>query len=96
MNRRDFVVALDALVALGAAAASLAAETQHAGKIYRIGYLSAPTRASVERVVEEFLRSLRELGWIEGQPSSSSTDGQRGRSSDCQTSRPSWSSVRWT
>src|SRR4030095_3162399 len=39
---------------------------QPAGKVYRIGYLSAPTRASVARALEAFLRTLRELGWIEG------------------------------
>ena len=35
--------------------------------MYRIGYLSAPSRASVELVLQAFLRALRELGWIEGQ-----------------------------
>src|SRR5207249_2974647 len=42
------------------------AEAQQAGKVYRIGYLSAPTHQSVERALEEFLRTLRELGWVEG------------------------------
>jgi putative ABC transport system substrate-binding protein len=36
------------------------------GKVYRLGYLSQPTRASVERGVEVFERALRDLGWIEG------------------------------
>jgi putative ABC transport system substrate-binding protein len=36
------------------------------GKVYHLGYLSQPTRASVERGVEAFERSLRDLGWIEG------------------------------
>src|SRR6202049_552697 len=67
MNRRDFVVAVVALLALGVAAAPLAAEAQQAGKVYRIGYLSTPTRASVERGLQAFLRTLRELGWVEGQ-----------------------------
>ena len=35
-------------------------------KVYRLGYLSQPTRASVERGVEAFERALRELGWIQG------------------------------
>ena len=43
------------------------ANTQQAGKVYRIGYLSAPSRKSVENALEAFLRALRELGWIEGQ-----------------------------
>lgn len=51
----------------GILAAPLAAEAQQAGKVYRIGYLSAPTRASVEQVLQAFLRKLRELGWVEGQ-----------------------------
>ena len=66
MNRRDFLVAVVALLALVVAAAPLAAEAQQAGKVYRIGYLSAPSRASVEQVLQAFLRKLRELGWVEG------------------------------
>ena len=62
MNRRDVVAAL---MAMGIA--SLAAHAQQKGKVYRIGYLSAPTRASVEGVLQAFLRALRALGWVEGQ-----------------------------
>ena len=36
------------------------------GKVYRIGYLSAPTRDSVEYALASFLEALRRLGWIEG------------------------------
>src|SRR6266567_3149410 len=43
-----------------------AACAQQPGKVYRIGYLSAPTRESVEHVLATFLRTLRELGWVEG------------------------------
>src|SRR5450432_3835473 len=64
MNRRDSV---RLLVALGMGAFPLAARAQQAGKVYRIGYLSAPTRASVEQALQAFLRTLRELGWVEGQ-----------------------------
>ena len=62
VQRRYFLIAAGALLA-----APLAAEAQQAGKVYRIGYLSTPTRASVERGVEAFLRTLRKLGWVEGQ-----------------------------
>ena len=62
MNRRDSVAAL---MAMGIA--PTAAHAQPKGKVYRIGYLSAPTRASVESVVQAFLGALRELGWVEGQ-----------------------------
>src|SRR5438105_5887750 len=66
MNRRDFVLAVVARLALGVAAAPLAAEAQQAGKVYRIGYLSTPTRESVEHGLQAFLRKLRELGFVEG------------------------------
>jgi putative ABC transport system substrate-binding protein len=61
MNRRSAVFALSAL-----GLTPLSAHAQQAGKIYRIGYLSAPTRKSVERVLESFLAALRNLGWVEG------------------------------
>jgi putative ABC transport system substrate-binding protein len=61
MNRRDAVFALTA-----AGLAPLLAHAQPAGKVFRIGYLSAPTRKSVERVLESFLAALRSLGWVEG------------------------------
>ena len=60
--RRDFLVAAGALLA-----APFAAEAQQTSRVRRIGYLSAPTRESVEPVVQAFLRALRELGWVEGQ-----------------------------
>ncbi len=62
MNRRDTVLALAAL-----GAGPFAAKAQQPGKVYRIGYLSAPTRKSVEQVLEVFLQALRGLGWIESQ-----------------------------
>ena len=50
---------------LAAGAASIA-DAQPVQKVYRIGYLSAPTRESVANGVDAFLRKLRELGWVEG------------------------------
>src|SRR4030095_16028557 len=64
MNRRRSVLAL---LAVSVAAGPLIAEAQQSVKVYRIGYLSAPTRASGEQGLQAFLRALRELGWIEGQ-----------------------------
>ena len=64
MNRRNASLALLALLAAGAAPVSVRA--QQAG-VYRVGYLSTPTRESVERGLDAFLRKLRELGWVEGQ-----------------------------
>jgi putative ABC transport system substrate-binding protein len=63
IDRRTFIGSLVG----GILAAPLAAEAQQAGKVYRIGYLSAPTRASVENALQAFLRALRDLGWVEGQ-----------------------------
>jgi putative ABC transport system substrate-binding protein len=54
------------LVWLLAAGAASVAHSQPAQKVYRIGYLSAPTRESVANGVDAFLRKLRELGWVEG------------------------------
>jgi putative ABC transport system substrate-binding protein len=62
VQRRGFLLAVGALLA-----APRVAEAQQAGKVYRIGYLSAPTRASVEQALGAFLRKLRELGLVEGQ-----------------------------
>jgi putative tryptophan/tyrosine transport system substrate-binding protein len=65
MDRRSAGLAL-LLGPIAFAATPLAAKAQQAGKVYRIGYLSAPTRASVENGLQAFLRALRELGWVEG------------------------------
>jgi putative ABC transport system substrate-binding protein len=65
MNRRDAGHTL--LLGLLAIGVSPLAHAQQKGKVYRIGYLSAPSRKSVEKALEAFLRALRELGWIEGQ-----------------------------
>jgi putative ABC transport system substrate-binding protein len=62
MNRRDAQVALLAMLV----GATRPAQGQQAGKVYRIGYLSTPTRDSVEQGVTAFVRKLRELGWVEG------------------------------
>jgi len=62
VQRRHFLIAGGALLAT-----MRAAKAQQAAKVFRIGYLSAPTRESVEGILEAFLRALRELGWIEGQ-----------------------------
>jgi len=63
MNRRVFLSVLSG----GLLAAPLAAEAQQAGKVYRIGYLSAGSDTSNPRVREAFRQGLRELGWVEGQ-----------------------------
>ena len=66
MNRRSAGLAL-LLGPFALRAVSRAAEAQQAGRVYRIGYLSAPSRASVEQVLQSFLRALKGLGLVEGQ-----------------------------
>ncbi len=62
MQRRKFI----ALVGGIAAVLPLAARSQQREHVYRIGYLSAPSRESVQRTLDAFLRRLREFGWVEG------------------------------
>ena len=57
MDRRAFIGDL----AGGLLAAPLAAEAQPAGKVYRVGYLSAGSPS------EYLNQGLKELGWIDGQ-----------------------------
>jgi putative ABC transport system substrate-binding protein len=56
-------------LALSILAAPLAAETQQAAKIPRIGYLSpsSPADPRTQRFLEAFRQGLRKLGWVEGQ-----------------------------
>jgi putative ABC transport system substrate-binding protein len=74
MNRRDFVVAVVALLALGVAAAPLAAEAQQAGKVYRVGLIFTTSPVSemagpepTNPSARAFLQGLRALGYVEGQ-----------------------------
>ena len=59
MRRRDAALAI-------VAAPFAAAIAQQPGRVARIGYLSHPTRESVERGVTAFVARLAELGWVEG------------------------------
>ena len=63
MNRRRFIANLG----LGFLAAPLAAGAQPAGKVYRVGYLSAASPEAYEHLIQAFLRGLKERGWTEGQ-----------------------------
>lgn len=59
MDRRAFICGLT----LAVMAAPLAAEGQHAGKVWRIGFISV-----IHTKVEDcFFQQLRELGYVEGQ-----------------------------
>jgi len=62
-TRRAFLGTL----AGGLLAAPLIAEAQPAGKVYRVGYLSASSSTANPRILEAFRQGLRDLGWVEGQ-----------------------------
>jgi putative ABC transport system substrate-binding protein len=62
VDRRAFIGTL----AGGLLAAPLAAETQHAVKVWRIGFLGGSPSA-VPQFTQAFQQGLRELGYVEGQ-----------------------------
>jgi len=62
-TRRAFLGTL----AGGLLAAPFTADAQPAGKVYRVGYLTAGSVTANPRVLEAFRQGLRELGWVEGQ-----------------------------
>jgi len=61
IGRRQFLIATGALFT-----APLRAEAQHAGKIYRIGFLSAASGTDRLHPSAAFFDGLREVGYIEG------------------------------
>jgi hypothetical protein len=63
MTRAALAVAL----AVGILALPLASEAQQATKVWRIGYLTVPSRETAHSVADTFQLALRDLGWIEGQ-----------------------------
>ncbi|MGH6708696.1 MAG: ABC transporter substrate-binding protein, partial [Bradyrhizobium sp.] len=63
MKRREFIAALG-----GAATWPLAARAQQpAGRIYRIGYLSAASREQLLSFIKAFEEGLRSLGYRVGE-----------------------------
>jgi putative ABC transport system substrate-binding protein len=62
ISRRAFLGSM----AGGLLAAPLAAESQQAGKVYRIGVLLAGSRPDTVLVQEAFGQGLRELSYVEG------------------------------
>jgi ABC-type uncharacterized transport system substrate-binding protein len=58
--------ALAVTLALALLATPLAAGTQQAEKVYRIGYLGGGMHATAPHLVEAFRQGLREHGWVEG------------------------------
>jgi len=62
MNRRILLARLS----LGALVVPLAAQSQRAGKLARVGYLESGALAATP-FFEDFRHALRDLGWVEGQ-----------------------------
>jgi putative ABC transport system substrate-binding protein len=63
VDRRAFIGTL----AGGLLGAPLAAGAQQAGKVPRIGFLSATSPSDRPPLLDAFRQGLRELGWVEGQ-----------------------------
>jgi putative ABC transport system substrate-binding protein len=63
IDRRTFLAGTGAVFLV----APLAAEAQSAGKVYRVGYLTAGSLTANPLVLEAFRQGLRDLGWVEGQ-----------------------------
>ena len=59
-------IGLIGTLVLGLLAASLPAEAQQAGKVYRIGYLFSGIAARDKSLLAAFQQGLRELGYLEG------------------------------
>jgi putative ABC transport system substrate-binding protein len=59
-------IGLISTLALGLLAGPLPTEAQKAGKVYRIGYLSAASRSALTARTEAFRQGLRDLGYVEG------------------------------
>src|SRR5262249_5627360 len=66
-SRRFMRPALTGVLALVLLASPLAAEAQQAGKVYRVGYLSAGSLESQGPLYQAFVQALIKRGWIEGQ-----------------------------
>lgn len=65
MKRRDFITFIG-----GAVAWPIAARTQSAGKVYRVGWLFhiwKVTDGPAQPVFRGFVRGLRDAGYVEGQ-----------------------------
>jgi ABC-type uncharacterized transport system substrate-binding protein len=59
-------IGLAVVLAVSLVLASLIAEGQQAGKVYRLGFLSSQTAATLSPMVNPFSQKLRDLGYAEG------------------------------
>jgi hypothetical protein len=77
--RREFITLLGgAAFAVGAfVSPEISFAQQELKKAPRIGFLTRATDASVSTQIDAFRQSLRDLGWVEGKASTSSTETRR-------------------
>jgi len=66
MANRAVVIGLAAVLGVVTLATPFAGEAQQPTKVYRIGYVTVPSRATAGSVANTFQVGLRDLGWIEG------------------------------
>src|SRR5215475_4409637 len=68
MANRALVVGLAAVLGVATLVTPFAGEAQQQQptKVYRIGYVTVPSRATAGSVANSFQAGLRDLGWIEG------------------------------
>ena len=62
MRQRDFIALLG-----GGAAWPLSARAQQSTRVATIGFLDATSRSTQGQIASEFVQTLRELGWRDGQ-----------------------------
>jgi putative ABC transport system substrate-binding protein len=62
IKRREFITLLSGMAAM----LPLAARAQQAGKVWRIGFISGASRATVSEILDGFPQGMRELGYAEG------------------------------
>ena len=89
MRRRDFIASLGAL-----GVPSAGARAQQSGRIRTIGFLGANKPAIQKPWTDAFVQRLRELGYVDGQTSGSSTAGRMGRRNAHPSCSPNCSAFR--
>jgi putative tryptophan/tyrosine transport system substrate-binding protein len=88
MRRRDFTTLLSA----AAATWPLGAWAQHAGKMWRIAFISQ----AQQNIYEVLFERLRELGYVEGQNIIIERRYAEGRQRDSRNLQPRWFDSRLT
>jgi hypothetical protein len=92
LNRRTLLVALGT----AALAPSNSFAQQHLGKAPRIGWLVPTTQAEWDGLLEQYRLGMRELGYIEAEPSKPNTFTPMATSTVSPTLLRSWWSTKST